>query len=63
MAEKPSVEKLPPRLTDEQSWEMNEQIAAQRIRDAAERPLGVNLAEGLAHSEFLLSFVGILRQR
>ncbi|MGH2955622.1 MAG: hypothetical protein ACRDL6_01315 [Solirubrobacterales bacterium] len=44
-------------------WGENERAAKQRIRDDAKRPLGVNLAEGLALSEFLLSFTGTLSYR
>jgi hypothetical protein len=50
------------KMTEEDHWRENEWVRIQRIRDDAKRPLGVNLSEGLAHSEFLSSFVGILRE-
>jgi hypothetical protein len=37
-------------------WRDNELVRRMRIREAAERPLSVNLAETMALSEFLCSF-------
>lgn len=56
------LEAIRQRVANEDPWLENKRAAKQRIREDASRPLGVNLAEGLAHSEFLLSFVGILRK-
>lgn len=56
------LEAIRQRAAREDPWLENERAAKQRIREDAKRPLGVNLAEGLAHSEFLLSFVGTLRK-
>lgn len=44
-------------------WRDNELARRRRLRAAARRPLGVNLAEGLALSEFFLSFVGVARRK
>jgi hypothetical protein len=44
-------------------WAANEQARRRQIREDARRPLAVNLAEGLALSEFLSSFTGSARQR
>lgn len=54
------IEEIRKRWAEEDPWAENERIAEQRIREDAERPLGVNLAEGLALSEFLCSFAGTL---
>ncbi len=39
-------------------WRDNELVRRARLREDAKRPLGVNLADGIEHSKFLLSFVG-----
>lgn len=44
------------RMTPEEHWEENAEAARRRIREDAKRPLGVNLAEALELSEFLLNF-------
>lgn len=44
-------------------WAANEQARRRQIREDACRPLAVNLAEGLALSEFLSIFTGSARQR
>ena len=44
-------------------WRDNELARRRRIRADARRPLGVNLAEGLALSEYLSTFAGSLRRR
>jgi hypothetical protein len=45
------------------AWADNEQARRRQIREDARRPLAVNLAEGLALSEFLSSFTGSARLR
>jgi hypothetical protein len=46
-----------------EQWRLNELVRRRRLRDDARRPLGVNLAEGLALTEFLSSFTGACRRR
>jgi len=48
-------------LKQDDPWRDNEVARLRRLREDAKRPLGVNLAAGLALSEFLLSFKGIAR--
>ena len=43
-------------------WALNEVVRARRIRDDAKRPMAVNLAEGLALSEFMSKFKGAARR-
>ncbi len=43
-------------------WRLNELVRRRRLRRDAGRPLGVNLAEGLALTEFLSSFTGACRR-
>jgi len=45
------------------AWRDNEQARRRQLREDARRPLAVNLAEGLALSEFLSSFTGSARPR
>jgi hypothetical protein len=52
---KKKTEKLDP-------WKDNEQARRRQVREDARRPLAVNLAEGLALSEFLSTFVGAARR-
>ena len=40
------------------AWADNERARRRQLREDARRPLAVNLAEGLALSEFLSSFTG-----
>ncbi len=49
-------------MSSEEHWRENELVRIQRLRENAKRPLGVNLIEGLALSEFLASFAGTLRR-
>jgi len=42
----------------EEPWRANEESRRRQIREDARRPLSVNLAEGLALSEFLSTFTG-----
>jgi hypothetical protein len=53
-----------PRVTNRErdAWELNEVVRARRIRDDAKRPMAVNLAEGLALSEFMAKFKGAARR-
>ena len=39
-------------------WRENEEARLRRLREDGRRPLAVNLAEGLALSEFLSKFTG-----
>ena len=44
-------------------WRDNELVRRSRIREDAERPHSVNLAEAIELSEFLCSIVGIAREK
>jgi hypothetical protein len=44
-------------------WRVNEESRLRRIREDGRRSLAVNLAEGLALSEFLSGFTGSARRR
>jgi len=48
--------------TSADSWRSDEQARRRRLRADARRPLAVNLAEGLALSEFLSTFTGRARR-
>jgi hypothetical protein len=43
-------------------WRANEQARRRHLREDGRRALAVNLAEGLALSEFLSTFTGSARQ-
>jgi hypothetical protein len=43
-------------------WLVNEQSRLRQLREDVRRPLAVNLAEGLALSEFLSTFTGNARK-
>jgi hypothetical protein len=43
-------------------WRVNEQSRRRQLREDGRRPLAVNLAEGLALSEFLSTFTGSARK-
>jgi hypothetical protein len=43
-------------------WRLNEQSRRRQLREDAKRSLAVNLAEGLALSEFLSTFTGGARR-
>lgn len=43
-------------------WRLNEEARHRRLREDGKRPLAVNLAEGLALSEFLSTFTGAARR-
>ncbi len=49
-------------MSAEEHWQENEAVRVRRLRRDARRPLGVNLAEGLALSEFLTAFAGTLKK-
>jgi hypothetical protein len=42
-------------------WRANEQSRRRQLREDGRRPLAVNLAEGLALTEFLSTFTGTAR--
>ncbi len=42
-------------------WRLNEDARRRQVQEDARRPLAVNLAEGLALSEFLSTFTGRAR--
>jgi hypothetical protein len=46
------------KLRPDDPWRANEQARRRQLREDGSRPLGVNLAEGLALSEFLSTFTG-----
>jgi hypothetical protein len=50
------------RETDAEAWRFNEVVRIRRLREQARRPLAVNLAEGIALSEFLAAFRGAARR-
>jgi hypothetical protein len=43
-------------------WRLNDEARLRQLREDARRPLAVNLAEGLALSEFLSTFTGSARR-
>jgi hypothetical protein len=58
--------RVPPAKPDEKlrpddHWRANEQSRRRQLREDGRRPLAVNLAEGLALSEFLSTFTGSAR--
>lgn len=46
----------------ENSWHLDEAVRRRRLREDAQRPAAINLAEGLALSEFLSTFRGAARR-
>jgi hypothetical protein len=44
-------------------WRLNEEARRRQLREDGGRSLAVNLAEGLALSEFLSTFTGSARRR
>lgn len=59
MSEKPkSAFEVPPKGDP---WRDNELERRRRLREDAQRPLAVNLADAMRLSEFLCSFAGVLR--
>lgn len=51
-----------PAARDPDEWTLNEIVRRRRLREQARRPLAVNLAEGLALSEFFGTFRGAARR-
>jgi hypothetical protein len=51
-----------PRPRGGDTWRDNEKARLRQVREDARRPLAVNLAEGLALSEFLATFTGSARR-
>lgn len=47
-----------PQPRQEDPWRANEESRRRQVREDARRPMEVNLAEGLALSEFLSTFTG-----
>jgi hypothetical protein len=43
-------------------WRLNEDARRRQVQEDARRPLAINLAEGLALSEFLSTFTGRARR-
>jgi hypothetical protein len=43
-------------------WRLNEEVRRRRLREDGRRSLAVNLAEGIALSEFLSTFTGSARE-
>jgi hypothetical protein len=58
-----SAAKQPERDRDPQPdlWRANEEARRRQLREDGDRPLAVNLAEGLALTEFLSTFTGTAR--
>jgi hypothetical protein len=52
----------PGTATREDPWRLNELVRRRRLHEQARRPLGVNLSEGLALSEYLAKFSGAARR-
>lgn len=48
-------------IDPEDPWRLNEVVRRRRLREDGRRPLAVNLAEGLALTEFLSTFTGSAR--
>jgi hypothetical protein len=46
------------KLLQEDPWRVNEEARRRQLREDGRRSLAVNLAEGLALSEFLSTFTG-----
>lgn len=49
-------------MPERDPWRANEQSRRRQLREDGRRSLAVNLAEGLALSEFLSTFTGSARQ-
>jgi len=50
------------RKSEGDPWRASDEARMRQLRDDARRPLAVNLAEGLALSEFLSAFTGSARR-
>lgn len=51
-----------PKPGQDDAWRANEDSRRRQLLEDARRPLAVNLAEGLALSEFLSTFTGSARR-
>jgi hypothetical protein len=47
-----------PQRRQEEPWRANAESRRRQVREDSRRPMAVNLAEGLALSEFLSTFTG-----
>jgi hypothetical protein len=54
--------KVSPEPQRNDPWRANEEARRRQLREDGRRPLSVNLAEGLALSEFLSTFTGSARR-
>jgi hypothetical protein len=54
--------KSPQRKEKGDPWRLNEEARRRQLREDGRRSLAVNLAEGLALSEFLSTFTGSARR-
>jgi hypothetical protein len=52
-----------PKTRSGSPWRANEEARRRQLREDGRRPLAVNLAEGLALSEYLSTFTGSARTR
>jgi hypothetical protein len=52
----------PKKRPSDNSWRLNEESRRRQLLEDSRRPLAVNLAEGLALSEFLSTFTGSARK-
>jgi len=50
------------KLRQADQWRATEQSRRRQLREDGQRPLAVNLAEGLALSEFLATFTGTAKR-
>ena len=48
---------------DPDLWRVNEEVRRRRLREDGKRPLSVNLAEGLALTDYLSRFTGSARKK
>jgi hypothetical protein len=53
-----SAKKADAKAVKRDPWQVNEEARRRQLREDGRRPLAVNLAEGLALSEFLSTFTG-----
>jgi hypothetical protein len=56
------VNEEPKKHPDDDPWRHNEASRRRQLLEDARRPMAVNLAEGLALSEFLSTFTGSARK-
>lgn len=59
--EKADQQAIRAEAAQEDPWLANEEARKRQLREDGRRPLAVNLAEGLALSEFLSTFTGSAR--